>query len=306
MKKFITIISILACSITSNAQQDPMLSQYMFNGLFLNPAYAGSHDYFSSTLLGRLQWMNFNGSPKTSLLAIDGPLREKTMGIGLIVANDNIGVTNQTDIYVNYSYNVRLGPGNLAFGLKAGTSHYKAKVSDLIIWDPEDPRFAGDIQTAFVPKFGFGMYYYTDKWYTGISIPALMAYDKNYTFNLNIDKSSDIRKHFYYTAGYVAEINERIKLKPSMLVKYQPAAPVEVDINLNVFYMDQIALGLSYRTQDAVVLMAEYQSNARFRVGYAYDITITPISNYSNGSHEVMIGYDFGKDIIATKTPRYF
>lgn len=287
-------------------QQDPMISQYMFNGLFLNPAYAGSHKYFESTLLYRKQWVNFVGAPQSILAAVDGPLQNNKMGVGLILMNDKIGVTNQTDILANYSYNVKVGEGKLAFGIKAGVSQFKASVTDLVYWDASDPVYVSNIQSKVIPRFGTGAYYYQDKWYAGVSVPTLLAYEKGYKFSANINDASNLRRHLLITGGYVFTLNDNWKIKPSALIKYTHAAPIEVDINTNVLYKDMIWLGVSFRTGDSFVTMLEYQANDRFRIGYAHDFTITRIRNYSTGTHEIMVGYDFGKDFTKVKTPRYF
>jgi type IX secretion system PorP/SprF family membrane protein len=307
MKKSIILFFILILSVTVKAQQDPMISQYMFNGLFLNPAYAGSHKYFSSSLLHRTQWVNFPGAPKTSLLAVDGllPTKSENMGIGLIVAHDQIGATEQTDIYANYAYQLKLKKGKLAFGLKVGATNYVFKSDNLIVWDAKDDVFAGR-RTAWLPKFGAGAYYFCDNWYAGISVPTLMAYDANHNFNFDVNKGSFVNRHYYAYGGYVFKLNEKFKLKPSALIKYLPAAPIEADINLNLLYKDQFWIGASYRSKDAVVIMLEYQTNSRFRVGYAFDYTTSKIRKYSTGTHEIMIGYDFGKTVIKEKSPRYF
>lgn len=307
MKKSVIIIFVVLLNITAKAQQDPMISQYMFNGLFLNPAYAGSHKYVTSSLLHRTQWVDFPGAPKTSFLAIDGliPSKSENMGLGLIVAHDRIGATEQTDIYANYAYQLKLNKGKLAFGLKAGVSNYVFKSADLTIWDANDDVFTGR-KTAWLPKVGAGAYYFTDKWYAGISVPTLLAYDANHDFSVDVNSGSFLNRHYYAYGGYVFKLNEQFKLKPSTLIKYLPAAPVEVDINLNLLYRDQFWIGASYRSMESVVFMVEYQTNSRFRVGYAFDYSITKIRKYSNGTHEIMIGYDFGKDLIKVKTPRYF
>lgn len=306
MKKSIIILFAVILNITANAQQEPMVSQYMFNGLFLNPAYAGSHQYFSSSLLHRTQWVSFPGAPKTSLVAVDGLIPKKdNIGVGLIVAHDRIGATEQTDVYANYAYQLRLKKGKLAFGLKAGVSNYIFKSSGVTVWDANDEVFTGR-RSAWLPKFGFGTYYFCDNWYAGISIPTLMAYDANHDFSFDVNKGSFLNRHYYLYGGYVFKLNEKFKLKPSTLVKYLPAAPVEADINLNLLYNDQFWIGASYRSMDAVVFMVEYQTNTRFRVGYAFDFTTSKIRNYSTGTHEIMIGYDFGKDLVKVKTPRFF
>ena len=306
MKKLAITIILLGSLLASKAQQDVMVSQYMFNGLFLNPAYAGSHKYFSTSLLHREQWVNFDGAPKSSIFAIDGPLFNNKMGVGLIVSHDKIGVTEQNDVYANYSYFVKLGPGKLGFGIKGGVSQYIAKVDDLTVWDNDDPSFTGTKKSALLGKFGGGVYYYCDRWYAGFSIPEMVAYDPDHSFNISMESSSSIRKHYYATGGYVFDAGERFKLKPSILIKNQPAAPTEVDLNLTAMFIDAIALGVSYRSKDAVCVMVEYQANQRFRVAYAYDITTSNIRHYAAGTHEIMIGFDFGKDFIKSKSPRFF
>ncbi|MBL7890266.1 MAG: type IX secretion system membrane protein PorP/SprF [Bacteroidia bacterium] len=310
MKKIIVSL-LVACLMfmqtETNAQQDVMVSQYMFNGLLLNPAYSGSHPYFSSTLLHRSQWVKFDGAPMTQILAVDGPIKNKNMGVGLIVLHDQVGATDQTDIYANYSYHLKLGKGKLSFGIKAGVSRYLFNTDQLTYWDAGDAVYdQGNKLTAWLPKFGFGMYYYTDKWFGGLSVPTLLAYDKNYTFGADVNRSSFLDRHYMATGGVIIRLNDNFKMKPSTLIKYVPTAPLQADINLNFLYKDQFWLGASYRTGDAVSAIIEYQTNFRFRVGYSYDFTLSNIRRYSSGTHEIMIGYDFGKDLSKVKTPRFF
>ncbi|UKN02646.1 type IX secretion system membrane protein PorP/SprF [Paracrocinitomix mangrovi] len=306
----VILIACLTLLVVDNAkaQQEPMVSQYMFNGLFLNPAYAGSQECITTTMLFRKQWVGFDGSPYTFTAAADMPLVDNKMGVGLVVSNDNIGVTNQTDIVGNYSYNVKLSEeGKLAFGLKAGMSIYSAKVSELTTWDESDPMFGSDIRGQVIPKFGFGMYYHQkEKWYAGISIPTLLAYEKGMGFSFNINKTSFMRRHLLITGGYIFQAGENVKLKPSILMKYITGAPFEADINFSALFKETIWVGASFRTGDALVALLEYQASNSFRVGYAYDITFSNIRKYSAGSHEIMIGYDFGKGDTKEKTPRYF
>ena len=306
MKKIITILLLLFQLKLVVAQQDPMISQYMFNGLFINPAYSGSHKYFTSSLLHRNQWLDFPGAPKTLLFAVDGlvPSKSENMGVGLIVVNDCIGSTEQTDIYGNYAYQLKLKKGKLALGIKAGVSNHVFK-NNATVWDENDVNFS-TTRSNWLPKFGFGVYYFCDNWYAGLSVPTLLAYDVNKSFSVDVNEATFLNRHYYAYGGYVIKLNDQLKLKPSGLIKYVPSAPVEADINLHLLYKDQFWIGTGYRTNDAVVFMLEYQTNVRFRVGYAYDLTLTKIRNYSNGSHEIMIGYDFGKDLIKVKTPRYF
>ncbi|MCC6251581.1 MAG: type IX secretion system membrane protein PorP/SprF [Bacteroidia bacterium] len=305
MKKLIIAITLSLTSLGLQAQQDIMLSQYMFNGLFLNPAYSGSHKYAGATLLHRNQWTGWDGAPKTNIVGIDGPLRNHTMGWGLIFANDKIGPTKQNDFMGNYSYHLKLGKGKLALGLRAGVSAVSSNLMNLSTTSPGDEAFT-NVKSAIMPKFGTGAYYYAAKYYAGISVPTLIAYDPNNNFSLDLNKSSDSRRHYFITGGYVFDLSNTVKLKPSVLLKYQKAAPLQADINCNVLINDVFWIGASYRTNDAVIGIIEYQINPILRIGYAYDYTTTAIGRYSSGSHEVMIGIDFGRDIMKSKNPRYF
>jgi type IX secretion system PorP/SprF family membrane protein len=307
MKKIAAIFAILFLSVGSiRAQQDIMVSQYMFNGLFLNPAYAGSHKYMGASLLHRRQWVNFPGAPVTSIFAIDGPLAKRRMGWGVMVATEKIGATSQTDLFGNYSYNVPLAKGKLAFGLRAGGSLVTANLSQLKTVETGDEAFATNIRSKFLPKFGAGVYYYAKMFYAGISVPTLVAYDSKKDFSFDVSASSTVRHHSFLTAGYVFVINPMVKLKPSVLVKYQTAAPVQADVNLNVLLNDVLWLGGSFRTGESIVGLVEYQINSMFRVGYAFDYNLTQIRRFSAGSHEIMLGIDFGRDILKTKNPRFF
>lgn len=284
-----------------------MVSQYMFNGLLLNPAYSGSHSYFTSTLMHRSQWIKLEGAPTTSILSIDGPIKNKNMGIGLIILHDKIGVTDQTDIYANYAYQLKFGKGKLALGIKAGVSRYLFNTDQLVYWDAGDNVYdQGNKQSAWLPKFGFGAYYFTDKWFAGVSVPTLLAYDANYSFSVDVNKSTFLDRHYLATGGVIIKLNDDFKMKPSTLIKYVAAAPVQADINLNFLYKDMVWLGASYRTGDAVSAIIEYQTNFRFRIGYSYDFTLSNIRRYSSGTHEIMIGYDFGKNLSNKKTVRFF
>ncbi len=299
-------LALLGCH-GAFAQQEVMVSQYMFNQLFLNPAYAGSHAYMSSSLLHRTQWMKVEGAPQTSMMAIDAPLMKGKMGAGLSIVHDQIGVSRDLDIAGHYAYHIRVTEtSKLAFGLRAGVSVYSARLSDLSYWDTNDQVFQGDIKNKPVGKFGFGLYWYDAQSYVGLSVPTIYAADGNISMNATGAIENYFTQHYYLHAGKVFPLNESFDLKPSTMIKYTPSAPVEADVNLNVLYRERIWFGMGYRTGDAIVGMIEYQINPMLRIGYAYDMTTSKLRNYTNGSHEVMLGMDFGKDPIRIKTPRYF
>ena len=309
MKKMRPILALAAllCAAAANAQQEVMVSQYMFNGLFLNLAYAGSHGYASSSLLHRSQWMQVEGAPRTSLLAIDGPVMNNKMGLGFSLVHDQIGISRDLDMSGHYAYHLRVGKrSKLALGLRAGLSIYSARVSELRHWDAADPLYQQDIVNAPLGKFGFGLYWHSASGYLGISVPAIYAADGRITLDAPQAFKHYYTQHYYVHGGKVIHAGESFDVKPSALVKYTPGAPIEADINCNALYRERIWLGLGYRTGDALVAMAEYQISPQLRIGYAYDMTTSKLRTYTNGSHEVMLGIDFGKDLVRIKTPRYF
>lgn len=306
MKKIIIILALISYGFVF-AQQDPLVSSYMFNSLFLNPGYAGTHQFYESSLLYRNQWGKFDGAPRTSLFSLDGPMMGDKMGIGLIVSNDKIGVTNETEASLNYAYHLKVKENaQLSLGVKAGITSIRANLDDLVYWDDDQVLNQG-VQRVTIPKFGFGAYYYSDKFYAGLSIPSLLAYEKNMGFSFDIDKSSHYTRHYYLNLGYVYTLSDLFKIKPAALLRLEPTSAIQADINLSVMYNDMVWIGGSYRTGDAIVALIEYKTNLRFRVGYAYDHTISSIRNYAGGTHEIFIGYDFGKDFdIAKSFPSFF
>jgi len=309
MKKIIIYIT-LVLSLKTYAQQEMMISQYMFNGMFLNPAYAGSHDFTEITGLYRQQWSTFSGAPVSQILSADGAIKNKNMGWGAILTNDKIGVTNKTDLYGNYSYHIKTSTnGKLSFGLRGGFSYYSAMLTQLTVWDANDQVFATNVRNKFLPNAGAGIYYYTKKFYAGIASPNLFNYDPNTFMTLGtlITGSPNYIRHFYANAGYVIEANENLHFKPSVLVKYVHNAPVETDFNLNVLINRAFWVGVSYRTGDGMVGLIEYQHNGNWRLGYSYDFAFTQMRKYSFGSHEIMFSYMIAKKgITKIKSPRFF
>lgn len=307
MKKILTIILFITAVHEVKAQQDILVSQYMFNPLLLNPAYAGSKDYMMATLLYRKQWVNFKGAPETEIATLHGPWGLKALGWGVTLSHDHIGVQDRSDAYFSLAYHLKLNEKlKLGMGIKAGGQYYSFKNSDLTFWDKEDPTFA-DNKSGFQPNIGAGLYLYSNMFYAGLSVPSIVSYTPSESLTIS---SGDLVphqvRHYYATAGIALPVNEDVLIKPSVLVKYVGSAPVEADFNVNVLLANVIWVGGSLRTGDSFVAMVELQLSKQWRLGYSYDFTTTDVKNYSNGSHEIMLGYDFGYDIMKVKTPRYF
>jgi type IX secretion system PorP/SprF family membrane protein len=308
MKNIFKTIVIVLLALNAHAQQDPMVTQYMFNGFYLNPAYAGSHDYWTSTMTYRSQWAgaSFEGAPQTAIVAVDGPIPGKNMGLGFIATHDQIGVTHTNTFQASYAYQLKLNKkSKLAFGVNAGVAQFNSNLKDVLIWDEQDEVYSNRL-TKVLPRIGAGMYYFSDKHYVGISVPTLLAYEDGTDFSMDLSKASFLRRHYLLTGGVVLDVSENVKLKPSILLKYVTNAPLEGDLNFSAVFKDMFWVGATYRTGDAVAILFEYQSNSYFRIGYSYDITYSGLRGYQNGSHEIMIGVDFGKDLVKVKSPRYF
>ncbi len=302
--KLFIIVSFLFVQYNLFAQQEPMYSQYMFNTMALNPAYAGSREVFSTTLLARAQWVGIDGAPRSQTLSMDAPIKNKRIGVGLIAFNDKIGLTQNTGAHGSYAYRIRLKRSTLSMGLKLGIVQYAANLNQAILSTgntSDDKGFQNNVSTL-IPSAGAGIYINSDKYYIGVSAPNL------YSKQIVTDQDIKIYKynHLFVMSGYVFNLNNDFKLKPSILFKYVNGAPMELDLNTNFWMYDLIGLGVSYRTGDAVVGMVEIQVRNNFRVGYSYDYTTTQLQKYNSGSHELMLRFEFGfgKDKIVT--PRYF
>jgi type IX secretion system PorP/SprF family membrane protein len=256
------------------AQTEPMYSQYMFNMLNVNPAYAGSRSVPSLTSLFRKQWMGIRGAPQTSSISLDMPMNNDKIGIGIQLLDDRLGVERTTGAQLNYAYRAPVSNnGILAMGIRVGLLNYRANYSQLFTIRPNDPAYYQNV-SGFLPAAGAGIYYMTDKFYVGASVPSLLQ------TKLNSDQQAEVKSkvsnlHFFATMGTVLKISDDLNLKPSVLMKSVSGAPIQFDFNSNLWLQDRIAIGFSYRTGDAIMGMLEYQLNEKLRFGYSYDYTIS-------------------------------
>jgi type IX secretion system PorP/SprF family membrane protein len=306
-KIIIALLGLLLWITDSYAQQDAQYTQYMYNMNVINPAYAGSRGTLSLGLLARSQWTNVNGGPKTMTFDAHAPVGKK-VGMGLSVIADEIGPAKEQNIYADFSYTLTTSQeGRLAFGLKAGVTLLNVNLLDVVLPQTatgDDPLFDENINDAF-PNVGAGVYYYNDKWYAGFSVPNLLKSEHLDKENINTKASEEI--HYFLTTGYVFDLSSTLKFKPSILVKGVTGAPVSFDVNANFLMYDRFEVGASYRWQDAVSVLFNFGVTRSFRVGYAYDYTISEFSNSNTGgSHELMLLYDISFSKKNLKSPRFF
>jgi type IX secretion system PorP/SprF family membrane protein len=279
---------LLVSTSDSLAQQRPVFSQYMFNGLVLNPAYAGNQKQWVVSLVHRDQWVNVEGSPKTQSLVTHTALENRPVGLGMIISRDQIGIHDDYSIYGSYAYKIKMLVGTLSLGLQAGFNYTQSDFERLRRFNLNDPSLSGT-QTRFSPNFGTGAFYSNNTTYAGISIPFLL---NNKVYNqADVISEATERRYYFITGGHVFSPNEFLKLKPSTLIRYQEGQPLGMDLNMNVFLQDVVNVGASYRSGDSMILLFEVLLNRSFSFGYTYDHTISRIRNYTDGTHEFMLSY---------------
>ncbi|RLD34149.1 MAG: hypothetical protein DRI72_03485 [Bacteroidetes bacterium] len=307
MKRTVFTLLITMLGLGAFAQQDALFSQYMFNKLIINPAYAGSRDGLSMTLVGRRQWVGIEGAPQTLTFSIQSPLKNDNLGLGLYFYTDILGPYQSSGVIGSFAYRLKLGRGYLAFGLQGGIKYTTFDINKITVPDESDALLTNGYSKKFVPDANFGIYYNTNRFYVGLSSKHLFESEYGYIENSN-DESvyGTLIRHFYAMAGVAIPLSESLVLRPSTLVKFTPNAPVQVDLNASLLIKNTLWLGVSYRTKKAVVLLAEVVIGEKLRIGYSYDIYMNEIQQYNSGSHEIMLEYNI--PIIKNRmlTPRYF
>ena len=304
MRIFLTGIVVLLLANVASAQQTATYSQYMFNTLAINPAYAGSHEALSITALGRFQNVGLSGAPTTQTFSVHSPLINNRVGVGLLVIHDELSVIGQTGVHFSYAYRlpIKKNKSTLSFGLQGGMSMYNAQYTKLELSVNSDPAFSQDIRDSR-PNFGAGVYYNTQTSYVGLSMPSMLnnVFDRGQNFT-TVYQSVPI----ILTGGHVFTLNRVLKLKPNFLFKMVDGQPVEFDINANMLFDEVLWFGLSYKSSKQVEIITQFKINDQLQFGYSYTITAGPIRTVELGSHEVMLNYRFWFNKKGVVSPRYF
>ncbi len=323
MFKKLLLLSVLAlsCCASLYSQQDAQFSQYMFNGLYINPAYAGYRQQWNVNMFYRTQWVGFPGAPKTFSVAADGSANDDRVGLGFQIANDKLGAQNNTSFYGNYAYRIPMdnyGDKTLALGIGAGFIQQRLDVAALQPHDRDDQLLENAKRTAFMPDARAGIFYNSDRFYTGLSVDNLIT---NIFQNNQVLKTYlPLKPHLYFTMGGLIPLSDELDFKPSILIKEDFAGPTSLDANALLLVDKKIWLGASYRTaifnkanidnsltkSGAIVGMLEVFINDKLRMGYAYDQTIngTAANNYT--THEISLSYFFPTQKAGMLSPRYF
>jgi type IX secretion system PorP/SprF family membrane protein len=286
------------------AQQIPRYSQYMFNMLNINPAYAGNRDVATVNMLIRRQWVNFPGAPFSGSATYDKRISGSNSSFGGQIYSDRIGIEQTNGVQGFYSFTAPFENASLAIGTSLGILNYSINYARSNPFDVGDPNLQMSIY-GYLPSAGLGMLYSRERWYVGFSAPALLKTKIN-SNNQSVIRQARADGHFFLTGGYIMPISEMLTVKPSVLLKAVSGAPIQADLNANIWYGDLLGAGVSYRHKESLVGMLELQLNPLLRIGYSYDHTTSRLTYYNNGTHELMLRMELGGSIKAVTSPRYY
>ena len=299
-------VLFLLLGLRSHAQQDPNFTQYMYNTISINPAYAGSRDVLSASVLHRSQWLGFDGAPTSQTLSAHSPIKDGQMGLGFNVVNDKIGVMQETDINAVYSYAIEVSRyTKLSFGINAGVNMLNVDYNDLNRFDNTDPEFLNNIENKFSPQVGLGAILYNDQYFVGLSVPALLRTDRFSDSNI-ADATVRDRLHYYLTAGLVFDISPSLKFKPSILMRHVSGSPLLAELSSNFLINDKFTAGVAYRLNSAFSGLFAFQVSDSILLGLAYDRDTSTFSSYNDGSLEFFARFELFKKYKRMYTPRFF
>ncbi|OAB30347.1 type IX secretion system membrane protein, PorP/SprF family [Flavobacterium fryxellicola] len=302
MRTKILLIFLMFTAFAGFAQQDAQYTQYMYNTININPAYAGSRGAMSIFAMHRTQWVGLDGAPVTNVASINTPLNNNNLGLGISFINDRIGPTNENTISADFSYTIPMSETlKLSFGIKATANLFNLDITKL---NPSqaDPSIQ-NIDNEFSPNIGAGLYLHSDKGYVGISIPNFIESDRYDDNEVAIFKE---KINYYLIGGYVFDINSTIKFKPAVLTKMVIGAPLQVDVSGNFMFSEKFVVGVAYRWSAALSAMVGFQVSDGMYIGYGYDRETTRLNNYNSGSHEIFLRYEIFKNNGKIITPRFF
>ncbi|MBT8276602.1 MAG: type IX secretion system membrane protein PorP/SprF [Bacteroidia bacterium] len=305
------ILLILLGSFSGMAQQDPQYTQYMYNTQIVNPAYAGSRDALSFGLLYRTQWVGLEGAPQSATFTANTPIGAlDNMGLGISIVRDELGPAVESNVNIDYSYTINTSDdAEISFGLKAGLDLLDVDFTKLNIFDPTDPRFQNNIDNRLQPQIGAGVYYNTDRFYAGLSVPNFLNtkhFDEGSLANIEKETIAAERLHYFLIAGYVFDLSDSVKFKPATLVKAVSGSPLQWDVSANFLINEKFTLGAAYRWSAALSGLVGFQASDEIFIGFGYDFQTTDLEDYSDGSYEIMLRFDVFNKPERVLTPRFF
>jgi type IX secretion system PorP/SprF family membrane protein len=292
-KHLVPVLIFISISFSVSGQQTPVTDQYILNPVLINPAHTGARGTLNIAAFYRRQWVGIKGAPETLTLTADAPLSDGKIGLGFSIISNKIGVTKETSVNTSYSYKIEAGEGTLSFGLRAGLLGTNTTWSDLVVLDPGDELYLIDSKVFIVPDFSFGTYLSYTKFFVGFSIPRLLNYKFNFEKNRYSLKINPGQYYYLFNTGYLFALAPDIKFFPSTLISLSPGEKVLIDINAHFGFSDRIWAGLSYRSTNSVAGLFQFAINNQLKIGYSYYLDFSRLGRFSNGSHEVMLRYEF-------------
>jgi len=304
MKKII-LVFFLFCNIAAFAQQDMLFTQYMFNKLLLNPAYAGSRENLNIDMVNRTQWVNIDGAPKTISISAHAAMRNRRVGLGVYAFRDALGPNINQGLMGTYSYRLNFVQSSLSFGLQFGIKYTDFDWNVIRVKFPDHVFTPQDVRNI-APDANFGVYYQSRKFFMGLSSKQLLENETGITNEGDKSSFSKLTRHFYLMSGCAIPLVDKIVFRPSILTKYTPNAPWQVDLNASVLFGDVFWVGASYRTAKALVFLTEFKITEKLHLGYSFDLYLNELQPFNYGSHEVRLRFEIPLFDATMRTPRYF
>lgn len=303
--RIITALLALVSFTSAHAQQDPQYTNYMYNTININPAYAGSRGALSIFGLHRSQWVGLEGAPTTNSFSVNTPIADSKVGLGVSFVNDALGVMDENTLSVDFSYTLDLNNrgSKLSFGLKGSANLLNVAYSDLNKYNPNDPQILNDVSNEFTPNIGAGVYWHTEKSYVGLSMPHFLETTR---YDNNVQSTMQQKMHYYLMGGHVFELNPMLKFKPAFLLKAVEGAPLQADVTANFLINEKFTIGAAYRWDAAWSALVGFQVTDGMFIGYSYDSDIQALRNYNNGSHEVFLRFELFNKYRRVNSPRFF
>lgn len=310
MRTKLVLLLLLLSGFEMFSQQDSQFTQYMYNTINVNPAYAGSRGVMSIFGLYRTQWVGLDGAPTTATASLNTPISNSNIGLGLSAIKDQIGPSDETSVSADVSYSIPTSESwKLSFGLKATANLLNIDFTKLNIYNPADPRFQNNVDNKFSPNIGAGVYFHSNKTYFGVSVPNFLEtkhFDESAVSSSSASFVAKERMHYYVIGGHVFDLSPSIQFKPAFLAKAVQGAPLQVDVSGNFLINEKFTIGAAYRWSAAMSAMVGFQVNQNWFIGYGYDMETTKLENYNSGSHEIFLRYELFNNYERVVSPRFF
>ncbi|HCC71861.1 MAG TPA: hypothetical protein DEQ09_12030 [Bacteroidales bacterium] len=299
------VIFLLFASVDAAAQNYPVYSQYLLDGLVINPAYTGTREALTASLSIRRKSLHFEGSPLMGTFSLHSPLKNDRIALGLMSHYQTYGITTKASVFASYAFHIKTRKGRWSLGIKAGADMVNNNYSGVNTVEP-DPAFTEAVSSYTLPNIGVGVYYSSDKLFAGVAVPEMFAYQEN-SSRSGYEIYHDFDNYYFIaTAGGLINFTETLKFKPSTLIRYSLTNPLLIDLNGNLIISDFLWIGVSWRLGEEVLVgILEFQISQQMKIGYAYEYNLGNISTFVGGTHEVALRFEFGKTVSAAN-PRYF